>query len=114
EYTIICSNSLGGCYGSTGPLSVNPDTGIPYYNDFPFLTNRDIVKAFDLLRKNLGIKAIHTLIGGSLGGQQALEWSILVPNLSENLIIIASNAYHSPWGIAFNESQRMAIALDKT
>src|SRR5690606_25880391 len=114
EYTIICANSLGGCYGSTGPLSVNPETGIPYYNDFPFLTNRDIVRAFDLLREHLGIKAIHTLIGGSLGGQQALEWSILVPKLSENLIIIASNAFHSPWGIAFNESQRMAISLDKT
>lgn len=114
EYTIICANSLGGCYGSTGPLSLNPETGIPYYNDFPVLTNRDIIKSFDLLRHHLGIKTIHTLIGGSLGGQQALEWSILVPNLSENLIIIASNAFHSPWGIAFNESQRMAISLDKT
>lgn len=114
EYTIICANSLGGCYGSTGPLSINPATGQPYFSDFPILTNRDIVKAFDLLRKNLSIKKIHTLIGGSLGGQQALEWSILVSNLSENLIIIASNAFHSPWGIAFNESQRMAISLDKT
>lgn len=114
EYTIICANSLGGCYGSTGPLSINPDSGKAYFHDFPTLTNRDIVKAFDLLRKSLGIQKIHTLIGGSLGGQQALEWSILQPNLSENLIVVASNALHSPWGIAFNESQRMAISLDKT
>lgn len=114
EYSIICANSLGGCYGSTGPLSENPVTGKPYFHDFPTLTNRDIVNAFDLLRKSLGIQKIHTLIGGSLGGQQALEWSILQPHLAEHLIIVASNAFHSPWGIAFNESQRMAISLDKT
>lgn len=114
EYTIICVNSLGGCYGSTGPLSLKPGTGTPYFHDFPALTNRDIVKAFDLLRVSLGINRIHTLIGSSLGGQQALEWAITQPDLFENLVIIASNAFHSPWGIAFNESQRMAISLDKT
>ena len=114
EYTIICANSLGGCYGSTGPLSVNPETSKPYFHSFPTLTNRDIVNAFDLLRKSLGIQKVHTLIGGSLGGQQALEWSILQPGVFEHLIVVASNAFHSPWGIAFNESQRMAISLDKT
>lgn len=114
EYTIICANSLGGCYGSTGPLSLNPLSSSPYFHDFPAITNRDIVNAFDLLRKSLGIRKIHTLVGGSLGGQQALEWSILQPTLFDHLIIVASNAFHSPWGIAFNESQRMAIQLDKT
>lgn len=114
EYTIICANSLGGCYGSTGPLSINPETSKPYFHSFPALTNRDIVQAFDLLRKSLGIHQIHTLIGGSLGGQQALEWSILQPGVFDHLIIVASNAVHSPWGIAFNESQRMAISLDTT
>lgn len=114
EYTVICVNSLGGCYGSTGPLSLKPGTNTPYFHDFPTLTNRDIVKAFDLLRVHLGIKQVHTLIGSSLGGQQALEWAIMQPAVFENLVIIASNAFHSPWGIAFNESQRMAISLDKT
>lgn len=114
EYTIICVNTLGGCYGSTGPLSINPETQTPYYHDFPALTNRDIVRAFDLLRNFLGVQKVHTLIGSSLGGQQALEWGIMQPDVFENMVIIASNAYHSPWGIAFNESQRMAISLDKT
>lgn len=114
EYAIICVNALGGCYGSTGPLSVKQGTNSPYFHSFPTLTNRDIVKAFDLLRLSLSLERIHTLIGGSLGGQQALEWAILQPGLFENLIVVASNAQHSPWGIAFNESQRMAIALDKT
>lgn len=112
EYFIICANMLGGCYGSTGPLSNNPDEGKPYYHGFPSLTNRDMVRSFDLLRQHLGIKGIHTLMGGSMGGQQALEWSIQQPNLVSNLILVGTNAVHSPWGVAFNESQRMAIETD--
>ena len=114
QYFIICVNMLGGCYGSTGPLSINPQTQEPYYHDFPQLTNRDIVKAFDLLRGELGINKIHTAIGGSMGGQQALEWSLVEPDLISNLVLVATNAQHSPWGIAFNQSQRMAIELDPT
>ena len=114
EYTIVCVNSLGGCYGSTGPLSNKPGSGTPYYHQFPTLTNRDIAKSFEILRSFLGIHQIHTLIGGSLGGQQALEWAISCPDTFKNFIIVASNAQHSPWGIAFNESQRMAIKLDST
>lgn len=112
EYFVICANTLGGCYGSTGPLSLNPATGKPFFHDFPLITNRDIVRAFDLLRKKLGLERIHTVIGSSLGGQQALEWSILEPNVFEHLVLIASNGQHSPWGIAFNEAQRMAIEAD--
>lgn len=112
EYFIICANMLGSCYGSTGPLSINPLTGQPYYHAFPQLTNRDMVKSFDLLRQHLGIEKLHTLIGGSMGGQHALEWSILYPERTDYLIQIASNARHSPWGIAFNEAQRMAIEYD--
>jgi len=112
DYFIICANTLGGCYGSTGPLSQNPPTGRPYFHDFPQLTNRDVVRAFDLLREHLQIRKVHTLIGGSLGGQQALEWAIEKPNVFEHLIAVATNAVHSPWGIAFNEAQRMAIAAD--
>jgi len=112
EHFVICANVLGSCYGSTGPLSTNPETGKPYYHQFPKITIRDIVKALDLLRASLGIQKIHTLIGGSLGGQQALEWSVSKPDLIENMILIGTNAQHSPWGIAFNETQRMAIAAD--
>ncbi|MBD1397183.1 homoserine O-acetyltransferase [Pontibacter sp. JH31] len=112
DWFIVCANTLGGCYGSTGPLSVDPRTLQPFYHSFPQLTNRDIVKAFDLLRQELGLGQIHTLLGGSLGGQQALEWALQEPNIFQNLIQVASNARHSAWGIAFNESQRMAIRQD--
>ncbi|MFA0961845.1 homoserine O-acetyltransferase [Roseivirga sp. BDSF3-8] len=111
---IICANMLGGCYGSTGPLSPKPENGNPYFHNFPTLTNRDIVAAFDKLRDHLNIRQIHTLVGGSLGGQQAMEWSIVQPNLPQRLVLLATNARHSPWGIAFNESQRMAIEQDIT
>jgi homoserine O-acetyltransferase/O-succinyltransferase len=114
KYFIICANMLGGCYGSTGPLSINPQNSLPYFHDFPQLTSRDVVKAFDLLREELQISKVHTLIGGSLGGQQVLEWAIFQPNVFEHIIPISCNAFHSPWGIAFNEAQRMAIEADPT
>jgi homoserine O-acetyltransferase/O-succinyltransferase len=114
RWFIVCVNILGSCYGSTGPLSVNPETGEPFYHDFPFITIRDMVETMDLLRQELGIEQIHTCIGGSVGGQQATEWAIMRPNLIQNLVLIATNAVHSPWGIAFNEAQRMAIEADPT
>ena len=112
KHFIICANILGSHYGSTGPLSINPTTQKPYFHQFPKLTNRDVVKSFILLRKHLGIRKIQTLIGGSMGGQHALEWGIMEPNTPEELILVATNAIHSPWGVAFNESQRMAIKTD--
>jgi homoserine O-acetyltransferase len=112
RHFIICANMLGGCYGSTGPLSINPETGTPYFHAFPVLTNRDVVKGFDLLRQSLNIEKVHTLIGGSLGGQQVLEWAIQAPEVFENIIPIACDAVFSPWGIAFNEAQRLAIEAD--
>jgi len=114
NYFIVCANVLGSAYGSTGPLSLNPDTGNKYYHNFPKVTIRDIVNGFELLKNHLKIQKIHTLLGGSLGGQQALEWSISNPTLIENLFLIATNAKHSPWGIAFNESQRLAITADRS
>lgn len=114
DHLIICANMLGGCYGSTGPLSINPEAGKPFYHSFPTLTNRDVVKAFDLLRQHLEFDKVHTLIGASLGGQQALEWVIEKPDVFEHIIPIATNAFHSPWGIAFNEAQRLAIEADPT
>lgn len=114
RHFIICANILGGCYGSTGPLSYNPQTGKPYYHSFPTLTIRDVVRAFDLLRLHLKIDSVQTLIGGSLGGQQVLEWAILRPEVFQFILPIACNASHSPWGIAFNEAQRLAIQADPT
>ena len=114
DHYIVCANVLGSHYGTTSPLSTNPTTGLPYYLSFPQFTIRDFVSAHQLLATHLGIGQIKLLIGGSLGGQQAVEWSILDPGKIENLILIATNAVHSPWGIAFNESQRLAITTDRT
>ena len=114
EHFIVCANILGSCYGSTGPLSISGEGDSAYYHDFPQLTVRDLVAAHELLRSELGIEKIHTLIGSSLGGMQALEWAYNLNGQLEHLVFLASNAQHSPWGIAFNESQRMAIAVDST
>ena len=112
KHFIVCANCLGSHYGSTSPLSINPLTGDPFFRSFPLITNRDIIRAFDLLRGHLGIDKINLLTGASLGGQQCLEWSIMNPELIDNMVLLATNAEHSPWGIAFNESQRMAIEAD--
>jgi homoserine O-acetyltransferase/O-succinyltransferase len=114
EHFIICANMLGGCYGSTGPLSINPENSKPFFHSFPTLSNRDVVRAFDLLRESLGFNKVHTLIGASLGGQQLLEWAVAKPEVFDHIIAIATNASHSPWGIAFNEAQRLAIEADAT
>lgn len=114
KHFIVCANMLGSCYGSTNALSINPLTQKPYYHTFPMLTNRDMVNAFDLLREHLGIKRVKWACGGSMGGQHLIEWCILKPEVFENIFLIATNAVHSAWGIAFNEAQRMAIQADST
>ena len=114
EDFVICVNMPGSCYGSTGPLSVNPVTKTEYFHSFPALTNKDIVNAFDLLREDLKINQIKMVMGFSMGGQQALEWIIEKPDLFEHAILMGTNAQHSPWGIAFNECQRQAIEQDIT
>lgn len=114
RHFIVCANMLGSCYGSTGPTQVNPETGAPWYATFPLVTNRDIIHAFRLLRDHLGIRRIHILVGGSLGGQQALEWAVQEHERIDRLVVIAANARHSPWGIAFNAAQRMALEADPT
>ncbi len=114
EHFIICANALGSHYGSSNALDIDQETGEKYYHDFPLITNRDIVDAFIRLRIELGLPKINLLIGASLGGQHALEWAIKEPDTIENLILIATNAKHSPYGIAFNESQRLAIQADQT
>ncbi len=114
EFTIICANMIGSCYGSTGPLSINPINGQPYHHEFPVLTVRDMAKAFAQLALSLGIDKVDLLIGASLGGQVALQWAVDDPNLFGSAVFLATNVSHSPWGIAFNESQRMAIENDPT
>ncbi|HLK28706.1 MAG TPA: homoserine O-acetyltransferase [Puia sp.] len=113
-YFIVCVNMPGSCYGSISPLDINPHTHERYYHDFPFFTPRDMIHAYQPLRKFLGIEKIHIGIGGSMGGQQLLEWAIEEPELFEYIFPIATNAQHSPWAIAFNASQRLCIEADAT
>jgi homoserine O-acetyltransferase len=112
DHFIICPNVLGSHYGTTCPLSINPETNNPYYLNFPQFTVRDMAAVQRLLADHLDIQTISLLIGGSLGGQQAMEWAITEPLRIKKLILIATNAVYSPWGIAFNESQRLALASD--
>lgn len=112
RYYIVCANMPGSCYGSTGPLDIQPATGEPWYHEFPFFTPRDMARAFIPLRKHLGIERIAVGIGGSMGGQHLLEWTVEEPALFERIIPIATNACHSPWGRAFNASQRLCIEAD--
>jgi len=114
DYFIICVNNPGSCYGSIGPLSINPKTEKIYGHDFPYITVRDVAKLFDLLRAHLKIKKIHVLIGGSQGGHIAQELIITANFEVEQLILIATSAQHSAWGIAFNETQRLCIETDHT
>ena len=114
DYFIICANILGSHYGTTSPLSIDPETSLPYYDNFPEFTIRDIVKLHIELANHLGINEIYLLLGGSMGGHQAMEWAIIEPERIKNLILIATSAIHSPWGTAFNESQRAAIENDPT
>ena len=111
---IVCANILGSHYGTTGPLSINPATGKPYYASFPFITVRDMVNAHLLLADHLGIRSVKALVGSSIGGFQAMEMAIMCPDFAQKLVLIATAARSQPWAIAFNESQRMAIETDES
>lgn len=114
KYFIVCANFLGSHYGSTSPLSVNPATGKKWYYDFPQITVRDMVRCHQILAKHLGIERVKLLIGSSIGGFQCMEWAIMEPHFMQRLALIATTPCSEPWAAAFNESQRMAIRLDKT
>lgn len=114
KYFIVCANILGSCYGTTGPLSVNQVTGLPYYADFPKLTVGDWARAHSLLADHLGVRKIKELVGSSVGGFQALEWAAQEPDRFETMILIATDAVATPWSIAIDETQRMAIFADQT
>lgn len=114
KWFVVCANILGSCYGSTGPMSINPATGEPYYNNFPNLTIRDMVNAHRLLADQLDIDRINTLVGCSVGGFQAIEWAAMQPERFDKFIFLATSPKASPWSIALDETQRMAILSDKT
>lgn len=114
EHFIIGANILGSCYGTTGPLSINPKTNQPYYSDFPSITIRDMVNAHILLRQHLGIKHIYLLIGGSMGGYQVLEWAMMEKEMIKNIFLIATSPSESAWGVAVHTAQRLAIEADAT
>ncbi len=112
KYFIVSANMLGSCYGSTGPVSIDPGTKEPYYSNFPQVTIRDMVKAHILLRKHLGIDTIYLLMGGSMGGYQALEWCVMEKEVVKHLFLIATSPAESAWGIAVHTAQRLAIEAD--
>jgi homoserine O-acetyltransferase/O-succinyltransferase len=112
KYFVICSNVIGGCKGSTGPGSTNPETGKPYALDFPIVTIADMVNAQRHLIDHMGIDRLLSVIGGSMGGMQALQWVASYPERIRSAVPIATTLKHSPQQIAFNEVGRQAIMAD--
>lgn len=112
HFFVVCPNNLGGCHGSTGPASINPDTGQPWRADFPSLRVRDWVHSQALLADRLGIEQWAAVIGGSLGGMQAMRWALEYPNRLRHCVVIASSMKLTAQNIAFNETARQAIIAD--
>jgi len=112
RFHVVCLNNLGGCHGSTGPISANPETGKPYGPDFPFVTVKDWVQSQARLADALGIEQWAAVIGGSLGGMQALQWAIDFPERIRHALVIAAAPKLSAQNIAFNEVARQAILSD--
>ncbi len=112
RYFVICSNVIGGCKGSTGPSSINPATGRPYALDFPIITISDMVRAQALLIDHLGIEKLLAVVGGSMGGMQALQWAAEFPERTRAVIPVATALKHSPQQIAFDEVIRQSIMAD--
>ena len=112
RYFVVCSNVIGGCGGSTGPSSINPKTGRPYGLSFPIVTIADMVEAQRLLTDHLGIPHWLTVVGGSMGGMQALQWTVSHPSRVKSAIVLAATARLSPQTIALNEVPRQAIYAD--
>jgi len=112
RYFVICSNILGGCYGSTGPSTIEPRSGQPYAMRFPVITIRDMVNAQRMLIEHLGVSQLAMVAGGSIGGQQALEWAVTYPDLVRNVIVVAATAALTAQAVAFSEVGRQAIMAD--
>ncbi|MFD1029931.1 homoserine O-acetyltransferase MetX [Metaplanococcus flavidus] len=112
KFQVISFNVLGGCHGSTGPLSINPQTGAPYRSDFPLLTIKDMVRAEYQALRILGIEKLKTVIGGSLGGMKTLEWGALYPEYIETIVPLAVTPSFSSYALAFNHIGIQAIEND--
>lgn len=112
RYFVICPNILGSCMGSTGPSSINPETGTPYGLDFPMMTIGDMVETQRVLIDHLGISRLRAVIGGSVGGMQVLEWCVRFPEMVAAAVPIATTMRHSALAIAFNEIARQSIMAD--
>src|ERR1700682_559414 len=112
KYFVICSNVLSGCRGTTGPGSINPQTGCPYAMSFPPVTVADMVRLQKMLIDHLGIQRLLAVSGGSMGAMQVLQWAVAYPDAVAAAIPIAGTARHSPQQIAFNEVGRQAIMAD--
>jgi homoserine O-acetyltransferase/O-succinyltransferase len=112
KYFVVCSNILGGCYGTTGPTSVNPTTNQSYRLSFPRYTVRDVVEVQKHLMDKLEIESFKSVLGGSMGGMQVLEWAAMYPERVRSIIPIAIGARHSAWAIGLNEVARRSIMSD--
>jgi homoserine O-acetyltransferase len=112
RYYVVCSNILGSCVGSTGPASINPNTGRPHGLNFPVVTIGDMVAAQKQLVDHLGVRRLHAVIGGSIGGMQAMEWCVRYPEMVESAVLLATTTRHSALAIAFNEVARQSIIAD--
>lgn len=114
KWFVVCANVLGSCYGTTGPTSVNPETGEPYFDTFPDVTVRDMVMCHRLLARHLGIERIDTIVGSSLGGFQAIEWLVSDPDIAHRAVLIATDFRCRPWLAAINKAMYMAIEADNS
>lgn len=112
RFAVVSTNVLGGCYGTTGPASIDPATGRRYGPDFPCVTVWDMVRVQRALLDRLGVSRLAAVAGGSMGGMQALAWSVLFPDAVDSVVAIASTDRHSPQQIAFNAVARRAITAD--
>lgn len=112
RHFIVCANVLGSCMGSSGPATINPATGKPWGMEFPVITIRDMVRAQAMLLDHLGVGWLKAVVGGSMGGMQALSWPATFPDRVEAAVVIASTARHSAQNIAFHEVGRQAVMAD--
>jgi homoserine O-acetyltransferase len=112
RFFVVSTNLLGGCRGTTGPSSINPETGRAYGSDFPVITVADMVRTERAFLDEIGIRRLAAVAGGSLGGMQALEWAVLYPDHVDSIVVIASTAALQPQGVAWNAIARNAIMGD--